>query len=174
MRNSIIAGLFLALVTFASASGDDESRNSVTPSKLALDFINTVFLDRNAERVSDFCHLDAKRHRKLDDGESVAKHLEKTILNVPTGDSLRLKHMHVFREADINEDFLKLVMPTVQEADLVASFKPFTDAMKGGFCCVVVFDVVVRNDVRPYMFTFAFSPAGKSYKIVLMDEGAPR
>lgn len=174
MRSSIIAGLVLGLVASASAFGVDESRNSVRPSKLALDFVNTVFLDRKAERVSDFCHLDAKLHRKLDDGESVAKHLEKTISNVPDGDSLRLKHLHVFREADVDEDFLKLVMPRVQESDLVASFKPFTDAMKGGFCCIVVVDVVKGIRVRPYMFTFVFSPAGESYKIVLMDEGAPR
>ena len=174
MRNQIIVGLLVTLATFSSAFGADESRNAVTPSKLALDFVSTVFLDRNAERISDFCHLDARRHRKLEDGESVAKHLEKTISNVPAGDSLRLKHMHVFSEVDVNEDFLKSVMPTVQESDLVASFKPFTDAMNGGFCCIVVFDVITRHDVRPYMFTFVFSPAGKSYKIILMDEGSPR
>ena len=174
MRISIIVALMFALTSFSSVSQADETKISGTPSRVALDFVTTVFFDRKADRVADFCHADAKRHRKLDDGRSVAEYLQKTISTIPDGDDLRLKHLHVFRKSDVTADFLKTVMPTVVEPDLVASFKPFTDAMQDGFCCVAVFDIVRGSQIRPYMFTFAFTPSGKSYKMSLMDEGAPR
>lgn len=173
MRISIVVAIMLTQISFASASLADDAKMAVTPSKIALDFVSTVFFDRKADRVVDFCHADAKQHRKLEGGDAVAAHLQKTISQLPAADELRLKHLHVFRKSDITADFLKTVMPTVVEADLVASFKPFTDAMQDGFCCIVVFDIVKGSRVRPYMFTFAFAPHGSSYKISLMDEGAP-
>ena len=174
MRSSIAVALLLVLTSLSSSPKADETKNRVTPSKVALDFITTVFFDRNADRVAEFCLADAKRHRKLSDGETVAEYLRKTISKLPAGDALQLKHLHVFRPSDVAEEFLKTIMPTVVERDIVASFKPFTDAAKDGFCCIAVFDLVRGSAVRPYMFTFAFCPSEESYKVALMDEGAPR
>lgn len=174
MRIPVVVPIMLAHLSLAFALLADDAEMAVTRSKVALDFVSTVFFDRNADRVVDFCHADAKRHRKLEGGDTVAAHLQKTISQLSAADELRLKHLHVFQKSDITADFLKTIMPTVVEADLVASFKPFTDAMQDGFCCIVVVDIVKGSRVRPYMFTFAFSPDGSSYKISLMDEGAPR
>ncbi len=174
MRDSIVVAIMFALTSFSSLTLADETKNADTPSSVAIDFVATLFIKREVDRVADFCQADAKRHRKLDDGVTVAEYLKKTISKIPDGDDLRLKHFHVFRKSDITASFLKSVMPIVAESDLVDSFKPFTDAMQEGFCCVVVFDIARGSEVRPYMFTFAFTPVGKSYKLSLMDEGVPR
>lgn len=173
MRISYVATVALACLSFGSLSLADDLKKEVTPSRVALDFISTVFFDQNTDRIEEFCSADAKRHRMLEGGKTVAAHLKEMATQLSTFDEFLLKHMHVFRKSDFNADFLKMVMPNVKEADMVASFQPFADAMKDGFCCIVVFDLVKKGVVRPYMFIFAFAPSGKSYKISLMYEGSP-
>lgn len=173
MRISYVATVVLACLSFGPISLAEDVKKEVTPSTVALDFISTVFFDRNTDRIEEFCNADAKRHRMLEGGKTVAAHLKEMSAQLSTFDELQLKHMHLFRKSDFNAEFLKMVMPKVEEPDMVKSFQPFADAMKDGFCCIVVFDLIKRGNVRPYMFFFAFAPSGKSYKISLMYEGSP-